>query len=84
VACLRVGGDERDEQRARLDLRADLRVPRVAAAQLVLIEPDLDAKAAQGGEDLVETCLRCGAELLVLVHVSIVSPATVLHHEGRP
>ena len=38
---------DRDEQGAGLDLAANLLVPRVAAAQLVLIEPNLDAKAAQ-------------------------------------
>ena len=42
--ALRVDRDDRHEERALLDLPADLRVPRVAAMQLALIEPDLQTE----------------------------------------
>ena len=44
---LRVLRDDRNEQRAFTDLAADLLVPQVSAAQLALIEPDLDTGGAQ-------------------------------------
>jgi hypothetical protein len=43
LARLRAGRDDRHEQRAFLDLPADRRIPRVAAAQLALVEPDVEA-----------------------------------------
>jgi hypothetical protein len=47
VAGLRVGGDQGDEQAAVVDSLANLPIPGVAAAQLALIEKDLDAARAQ-------------------------------------
>jgi hypothetical protein len=46
-ARLRVRRDDRDEQRALADLPADLRVPRVAAAEFTQVEPHLDTECAQ-------------------------------------
>jgi hypothetical protein len=46
-ALLRVPGDDRNEQRAVVDLAADLLVPGVPASQLALIEKDLDAGSLQ-------------------------------------
>ena len=43
--------DDRDEQRAGADLTADLGVPRVAAAEFVLVKPYLDAAGAQAFRD---------------------------------
>ena len=40
-------GDDRNEQRAVVDLAADFLVPRVPAPQLALIEKDLDASRTQ-------------------------------------
>ena len=45
---LRVGGDDRHEKRAVLDLAADFLVPHIAAAQFAHVEPDLHAKGAEG------------------------------------
>src|ERR1700683_5554780 len=42
---------ERNEQRAGLDLLSDRVVPGIAAAQLTLVEPYLDARGAQGFTD---------------------------------
>jgi hypothetical protein len=44
---VRVGGNQRHEQRAVPDALADRSIPRVTAAQLVLIEPDLDTRGLQ-------------------------------------
>jgi len=41
-------GDDRHKQGAGADLGADLRVPRIAAAQLILVKPHLHAEGAQG------------------------------------
>jgi hypothetical protein len=43
----RVGGNDRNEQRAVLDLAPDLLIPGVPTAQLTLIEKDLDAARTQ-------------------------------------
>jgi len=43
VACLRMRGDQRDEQPAVVNLLSDLAVPGISAPQLALVEPDLDA-----------------------------------------
>src|SRR6202142_861864 len=51
VARLGARGDDRHEQRALLDLPADLLVPRIAAAPLALVEPDLDAGPSQSITD---------------------------------
>ena len=40
--------DDGKEERARLDLLADRLIPRITAAQLALVEPDFDARCAQG------------------------------------
>jgi hypothetical protein len=45
---LGVGGDDGKEKGAGADLRLDFGVPRVAAAQLALVEPDLQPKGPQG------------------------------------
>ena len=47
AARLGVRGDDGNEQGAVVDLLADRVVPRVPAAQLALVEPDLDPGAAQ-------------------------------------
>ena len=39
--------DDGDEQRTGVDLLANFRVPRVAAAELVFVEPHVEAGAAQ-------------------------------------
>ena len=44
---LRVGRHHRHEQRALLDLPAEFLVPRIATAQLALVEPYFDAEAVQ-------------------------------------
>jgi hypothetical protein len=44
---LRAGRNHRHEQRALLDLLPDLRIPRIAADQFVLIEPHFNARGAQ-------------------------------------
>ena len=44
---LRVLGDQRNEERAVVDLAPDLLIPDVTAAQLALVEPDLDTGRAQ-------------------------------------
>jgi hypothetical protein len=41
-----VARDDRNEQRAVLDLPADRLIPRIATAQLALIEPDFDTGSA--------------------------------------
>ena len=46
-ALLGVLGDERNEERAVVDLVPDLLIPRVPAPQLALIEKDLDAGRTQ-------------------------------------
>ena len=46
-ARLRGLRDDGDEERAGVDLLADLGIPRVAAAQLVLIEPHFEPGTAQ-------------------------------------
>jgi len=48
VASLCVFGNYGDEERAGQYLAADRRVPRIAAAQLALVEPYLDTGLAQG------------------------------------
>jgi hypothetical protein len=47
LASLGRGRDDGDKQRAVADLLADLVVPRISAAQLALVEPDLDAARPQ-------------------------------------
>jgi len=47
LALVRVARDQRHEQRALVDLPADLPAPGVAAAQLALVEPHLDPGRAQ-------------------------------------
>ena len=47
AARLRVPRDDRDEERAFLDLLADRGIPRVAAAQLALIEPYDESRRAK-------------------------------------
>jgi len=47
TAGLGVAPDRRHEQGAHADLPADRGIPRILAAQLVLVEPDPDARAAQ-------------------------------------
>jgi hypothetical protein len=47
AAIVRGVRDDRNEQRAALDLLADLLIPRVPAAQFALIEEDLDIGCAQ-------------------------------------
>src|SRR6516165_3928848 len=47
-----VRGDDRYEERALVDLLADLLIPRVTAPQFALVKPDLDAGGAQGITDL--------------------------------
>jgi hypothetical protein len=44
-----VCGNHGHEQRARGDLLADFRIPRIAAHELALIEPDFDANVSQAG-----------------------------------
>jgi hypothetical protein len=51
--------DNREEQRARLDLLFDRRVPDIAAAELALIEPDLDPCGAEARADPL-----CGVRVL--------------------
>src|ERR1700691_3515634 len=50
-ANTRVFRYDRNEQRAGLDLISDRVVPGIAAAQLALVEPHLDARGAQGLTD---------------------------------
>ena len=47
LASLGRGRNDGDKQRAVADLLADLVVPRISAAQLALVEPDLDAARPQ-------------------------------------
>jgi len=47
LAHLRAGRDDRHEQLAALDLPSDRRIPRLATAQLALVEPDLDPALPQ-------------------------------------
>ena len=47
IAGVRAAGDDREEERAGLDLLADRLVPGIPAAQLALVEPDLDAGGAE-------------------------------------
>ena len=47
IAGVRAAGDDREEERAGLDLLADRLVPGIPAAQLALVEPDLDAGSAE-------------------------------------
>ena len=53
--------DHRNEQRAVVDLLLDLRIPGVAPAQGVLVEPDVDARGPQGLADALG-CLRMSSE----------------------
>ncbi len=46
-----MSGDDRDEQCAVVQLLADLPIPGVPAPQFALVEPDLDARGAQGLAD---------------------------------
>ena len=46
-ALMRVAGNQGYEQGARPDLSANGLIPRLAAPQLALVEPDLDTGAAQ-------------------------------------
>src|SRR5215469_11398649 len=46
-AGLRTPGDDRDEERTRANLAANRLIPGIAAAQFVLVEPDLDATLTQ-------------------------------------
>jgi hypothetical protein len=41
------GRDDRDEQRAIVDLLPNLAVPDISASQLALVEPDFDASGTQ-------------------------------------
>ena len=43
----RVGRDDRNEERAVVDLAADFLIPHIPAPQLALIEPNFDAGGAQ-------------------------------------
>jgi hypothetical protein len=52
-AFLGVPGDQRNKERALVDLVPDLPIPRVSAPQLALIEKDLDAGRTQGLADLL-------------------------------
>ena len=56
---MRVVGNDRDEQRAGLDLPPDRRIPGIAAAQFAAVEPHLDAGIAQRRADA-----RCGGRVL--------------------
>ena len=47
VAPLGVGRDDGYEQPAVVDVRADVAIPGVASAQLVLVKPHLDAACAE-------------------------------------
>ena len=47
MSCFGVGGDDRNEQPAVVDLLADLAVPGIAAPQLALVEPDFDTGGAE-------------------------------------
>ena len=47
AALLRVCGNNRDEERAVLDLAADFLVPHIAAAEFVHVEPHFEAVAAE-------------------------------------
>ena len=47
TAIVRGVRDDREEQRAGLDLLADRLVPRIPAPKLALVEPDFDASGAQ-------------------------------------
>ena len=47
LAHLRAGRDDRHEQLATLDLPSDRYIPRLATAQLALVEPDLDPALPQ-------------------------------------
>lgn len=48
LAVLCIGRDNRNKQMTVADLLPDLAVPRIPAAQLALIEPNLDTGGAQG------------------------------------
>ena len=48
LSRLRVRGNHRHEKRAFPDLLPDRRIPGIAAAQFVLVEPDLETRRAQG------------------------------------
>src|SRR4051812_43495064 len=63
--CLRVRRNNRHEQRAFLDLFANLCVPRIAAPELALIEPDFDSGGAERVSDAsrgVRVLRRIGKE----------------------
>ena len=47
AAPLHVPGNDRDEKRAGINLLSDLLVPGIAAPELILVKPNLDAVAAQ-------------------------------------
>jgi hypothetical protein len=49
----RVGRNDRNKERAVVDLAPDLLIPRVPAPQLALIEKDLDAGRTQCLADLL-------------------------------
>jgi hypothetical protein len=49
----RVGRNDRNKERAVVDLAPDLLIPRVPAPQLALIEKDLDPRRTQGLADLL-------------------------------
>jgi hypothetical protein len=58
-ANLRVGRDNRHEQRAVSDLPPDQLVPDIAAPQFTLVEPDLDTGCTKGDANapgLLGTC----------------------------
>ena len=64
-AGLCVGRDDRNEQRAFLDLPPDRRVPRVATAQLALVEPHVEAARARSASQMRRrgvSVLRCVTE----------------------
>ncbi len=46
-ACVRVRGDDRDEERAVVNFPADFPVPGLTSPKLALVEPDLDSSGAQ-------------------------------------
>jgi len=51
MSSLRGRGHDGHKQRTLADLLLDLRIPRVAAAQLALVEPHLHAKGPQPVRD---------------------------------
>src|SRR5688572_1142518 len=59
AARVRVSRDDRNEQRAVLDLLADRCIPGISPAQLTLVEPNLDSGCTQRSTEA-----RCGIRVL--------------------